>query len=85
VQQYANLRERPVAVPIIVRNDAPIESSIVRSEDGSLRFHTDGVGRPNDVTLLPFWEISYSRYNVYWDVVSDAQWMYQTAVASPGR
>ncbi len=84
-EQYANLKERPVAVPIIIRNDEPVESSIVRSPDGSLRFHTDGVGRPNDVTLVPFWEISYSRYNVYWDVVSDKQWMYQPPVAIPGR
>jgi len=84
-QQYANLREPPVPVPVLVRNDAPPEASIIRSRDGSLQFHTDGVGRPNDVTLLPFWEVSYARYNVYWDVVSDEQWMYQSAVASPGR
>jgi hypothetical protein len=85
VEQYANLRETPVAVPVIVRNDAPLESAIVRSTDGSLHFHTDGVGRPNDVTLVPFWEISYSRYNVYWDVFTDSQWMYRSAVGSPGK
>jgi uncharacterized protein len=85
VQQYANLKEAPVAVPVIVRNDAPIESAIVRSKDGSLRFHTDGIGRPNDVTLVPFWEISYSRYNVYWDVFTDSEWMYRSAVAPTGK
>jgi DUF1680 family protein len=84
-QQYANLKETPVAVPAIVRSDAPLESAIVRSKDGSLRFHTDGVGRPTDVTLVPFWEISYSRYNVYWDVFTDSQWMYRSAVESKGK
>jgi DUF1680 family protein len=84
-QQYANFKERPAAVPVIVRTDAPIASSLIRSQDGALEFHTDGVGRPNDVTLLPFWEISYSRYNVYWDVTTDEKWMYQTTLANPGK
>jgi hypothetical protein len=84
-EQYSNLKAKPIAVPVIVRNDAPVAYSIVRSRDGSLEFHTDGVGRPNDVTLLPFWEISYSRYNVYWDVVTDSQWMYHSAIASPPK
>jgi uncharacterized protein len=84
IDQNANVREHPVEVPVIVRNDAPLASSIVRATDGSLQFHTDGVGRPNDVTLVPFWEISYARYNVYWDVITDAQWMYRSAMAKPG-
>jgi DUF1680 family protein len=84
-EQYANLKERPVPVPTLVRNDEPIEASIIRSPDGSLRFHTDGIGRPNDVTLVPFWEISYSRYNVYWDVVSDRQWMYMPPAPASGK
>jgi uncharacterized protein len=84
-EPIANLAARPVAVPIIVRNDAPIASSVARSADGSLAFRTDGTGRPHDVTLVPFWEISYSRYNVYWDVVTDAQWMYRSAIDSPAK
>jgi hypothetical protein len=85
VEQTANLREDPVAVPLIVRTDAPLAASVVRAPDGSLEFHTDGIGRPHDVTLVPFWEISYARYNVYWDVISDAEWMYRSAIASPAK
>jgi DUF1680 family protein len=85
VLQTANIMVAPDAVPLIVRTDAPIASSVIRSADGSLEFHTDGVGRPHDVTLLPFWEISYDRYNVYWDVMTDAEWMYRTAIANPGK
>jgi hypothetical protein len=81
----ANLAARPAAVALIVRNDAPIASSVVRSADGSLAFRTDGTGRPSDVTLVPFWEISYSRYNVYWDVITDAQWMYRSAMEGPSK
>jgi DUF1680 family protein len=82
--QNANVKARPVAVPVIVRNDAPAAAAIVRSADGSLRFHTDGVGRPSDVTLVPFWEISHERYNVYWDLLTDAQWMYRMGLSKPG-
>jgi hypothetical protein len=44
----------------------------------------EGIGRPFDATLRPFWEISYDRYTVYWDVMTDAQYMYRTALAVPG-
>jgi uncharacterized protein len=81
----ANLLEDAAPVPLIVRTDAPLASSVVRASDGSLEFHTDGVGRPRDVTLVPFWEISYARYNVYWDVVSDADWMYRSAIDTPTK
>ena len=83
--QRTNLRAAAIAAPVIVRGDAPIESSIIRSKDGALEFHTDGVGRPVDVTLRPFWEISYDRYNVYWDVTTNAQWMSRAATANAGQ
>jgi hypothetical protein len=28
------------------------------------------VFRTQDVTLRPFWELHYQRYNVYWKVVT---------------
>jgi uncharacterized protein len=74
VSQSANLGAPPVPVPVLVRGDGPPESSVVRFADGSLVFRTVGLGRPGDVTLRPFWEISYDRYNVYWDLLTSAQW-----------
>jgi uncharacterized protein len=82
-RQNANLDAAPAAVPVLVRGPVPVASSVVRSADGSLVFHTAGIGRPGDVTLRPFWEISYDRYNVYWDVVTDAQWKLRQPQASP--
>jgi DUF1680 family protein len=85
IEQSTNLQDEPVAVPLVVRSDAPLAASVVRAKDGSLEFHTDGVGRPHDFTLVPFWEISYARYNVYWDVISDAEWMYRSAISGPAK
>jgi hypothetical protein len=82
--QHDNLRELPVGVPTLVRGDAPVESYLVRSRNLPLEFHTVGLGRPAEVSLIPFWEISYDRYNVYWDVVSESQWMGRTAPPHPG-
>ena len=83
--QTANLKQTPVAVPILVHGDAPIEASVARTASPTLEFRTNGLGRPTDVTLRPFWEISYDRYNVYWDVMTDAEWMYRSAIAAKGR
>jgi len=83
VEQSANVAAPPAAAPLLVRNDAPVAASVVRAEDGSLVFRTDGTGRPRDVTLVPFWEISYDRYTVYFDVITDAQWMYRSAIERP--
>jgi hypothetical protein len=83
--QTANVKAAAVAVPILVGGDAPLEASVVRMPGSGLQFRTEGIGRPFDATLRPFWEISYDRYTVYWDVMTDAQWMYRSALAVPGR
>jgi uncharacterized protein len=85
VDQRDNLRAEPVAVPVLVRNGTPVERTVVRSADGSLVFHTAGLGRPRDFTLRPFWEISYDRYNVYWDLLTEAQWKSRGAQAPAGQ
>jgi DUF1680 family protein len=82
--QHDNLKETPVSVPTLVRGDAPVESYLVRSKELPLEFHTVGLGRPAEVSLIPFWQISYDRYNVYWDVVTESQWMTRTVRANPG-
>jgi DUF1680 family protein len=81
---YGNAYEPAAAVPTLVRGSAPVESLIVRAADGSLSFHTEGLGRPNDVTLRPFWELSFERYNIYWDVDTEEQWKFRTAAAKSG-
>ncbi len=73
--QHDNFKEQPAAVPLLVRGAGPIEAYVVRDPGKPLEFHTVGLARPADVTLLPFWRISYDRYNVYWDVVTELQWM----------
>src|SRR5262249_34893184 len=39
-----------------------------------LVFKTEGLGRPQDVTLLPFYKVFDSRYTVYWQVYTAGEW-----------
>ncbi len=82
-EQHDNLGQNPVDVPDLVRGNAPVESYLVRSSDVPLGFHTVGLGRPEEVSLVPFWQISYDRYNVYWDVVTESEWMQRISAAPP--
>jgi hypothetical protein len=34
----------------------------------ALTFRTDGIGRPRDVLLVPFYKVFEQRYTVYWKV-----------------
>ncbi len=44
-----------------------------------LTFRTDGIGRPDEVTLMPFYELHHQRYSVYWNLISEAEWKAQSA------
>ncbi len=67
-------------VPVLVTNDRPVESWVEPVTGRPLTFRTKGVGRPSDVTLVPFYQQYYERSAVYWDVFSDAQWKQREAV-----
>lgn len=39
-----------------------------------LTFRTHHLGKPYDVTLLPFYQVNYQRYSIYWTVLTESQW-----------
>ena len=39
-----------------------------------LTFRTHGIGRPQDVTLIPFYALHRQRYSVYWKLITEADW-----------
>jgi len=39
-----------------------------------LTFRTHGIGRPKDVTLIPFYKLHRQRYSVYWQLISEVDW-----------
>jgi len=55
-------------VPLLVANIPTLLSNTVPVPGQPLTFQTEGVGRPNDVTLIPFYQLQHQRYSVYWSL-----------------
>jgi DUF1680 family protein len=60
-------------VPALATGHQPIELWLKPVAGQSLAFRTVGVGRPHDVTLVPFYREYHERYTVYWEVLKEAQ------------
>ena len=78
--QRTNENDTGVPVPTLVKASGPLGSALVKDDGPDLSFHSLGIGLPPEMTFRPFWQIYYHRYNVYWDVMTDAQWMNKTAL-----
>jgi hypothetical protein len=35
-----------------------------------LKFKTAGIGRPDEVTLIPYYKMAHQHYNMYWKIGS---------------
>jgi DUF1680 family protein len=59
----------PAAVPKFdIKDNAPLETWIKPVAGKALTFRTEGAGKPNDVTLVPFYKLFGERYAIYWQV-----------------
>jgi hypothetical protein len=74
VEQWDNFKQPSAEVPVLVSEGGSVEGSLKRVPGTGLVFRTVRAGRPRDVTLRPFNEIFYDYYNVYWDVLTPAQY-----------
>jgi DUF1680 family protein len=74
VEQWDNFKQPTAQVPVLVSEAGSVEGIVKRVRGAELVFRTAGAGRPRDVTLRPFNELFYNYYNVYWDVLTPAQY-----------
>ena len=44
-------------------------ASKIKPTGSPLTFRTEGLGRPAEVTLVPYYRIAHEHYNLYWRVV----------------
>jgi DUF1680 family protein len=54
--------------PTLVGDVATLRRQVDRDRTAPLTFHTKGLGRPRDVTLVPYYRIARERYCLYWTV-----------------
>jgi hypothetical protein len=55
----------PIDVPGFAGDPASIPKKIKPAGE-PLTFRTEGIGRPNDVTLIPYYKMAHQHYNMYW-------------------
>ncbi|HMD34322.1 MAG TPA: beta-L-arabinofuranosidase domain-containing protein [Vicinamibacterales bacterium] len=65
-------RVKTPVIPAFVGSAADVTAKIER--DGRMQFKTKGLAQPNEVTLVPLYRIVDQRYNVYWNLLTPAEW-----------
>jgi DUF1680 family protein len=64
-QNQFNKMPRP-EIPILATADEDVAAWLKPSVGQPLTFHTTGVGKPADVTMVPLYAVRHERYTVYW-------------------
>ncbi|MDE0838633.1 MAG: glycoside hydrolase family 127 protein [Kiritimatiellae bacterium] len=70
---HSGAMDPPVPVFLVDANKEP-SSWLKRVPGDTLRFKTVGVGKPNDVTLIPLADLHHQRYTVYWETMDPKDW-----------
>lgn len=78
--QGENFRHPTAEVPVLVTEDKNLEALIRRTNQNELTFRSVKAAQPREIILRPFNEIFYDYYNVYWDVMTPAQYAERKAV-----
>ena len=65
-----------VTVPVFIGEVKDVLGRVkpAPAAEGPLHFQTVGLGRPQEVRLLPLFKASDQRYTVYWKVLTPAEW-----------
>ncbi|MDI6450239.1 beta-L-arabinofuranosidase domain-containing protein [Anaerobaca lacustris] len=66
--------DRIVGAPVLVTTQRDPQAWIHPVEGKPLTFRTNGVGRPNDVTLVPYHRLFDQHYAIYWRLTDEAGW-----------
>jgi DUF1680 family protein len=59
----------PIEVPTFSSEPAGIPAKI-KPAGTPLKFKTAGIGRPDEVTLIPYYKMAHQHYNMYWKIGS---------------
>jgi uncharacterized protein len=58
-------------VPVLIADVNNVLAHIEPVAGKTLEFQTKGIGKPKDITLIPFYRTHYERYSVYWKVFTE--------------
>jgi DUF1680 family protein len=60
--------EVPVEVPALATSPDALPRHVRPVPGEPLTFRTEGIGRPRDVTLVPYHRLHHERYTLYWEL-----------------
>jgi DUF1680 family protein len=72
-------------VPVLVTGDTAPTNWIETVDEHAMKFRTAGIGRPRDVNLIPFYQITDQNFTVYWDIFTAGQWQKRAAAYETER
>jgi DUF1680 family protein len=75
----------PVDVPALIAAVRPIADWLKPVADKPGTFRSDGVGRPVDVEVAPFYRVQHRTYAAYWDLYTPAEWEKKSAEVAAER
>jgi DUF1680 family protein len=82
---YGRRGQQPQNVPVFVAADQPLADWLKPVPGQPAVFRTDGVGRPEDVTFKPFYQLPERTYGIYWDLFTPAEWAKKSAALAAER
>ncbi len=61
-------------VPVLLAGKGTVLEGLKPALQPALGFTTGGMGRPGDVTLIPYYQLHGQYTSVYWDLLSESGW-----------
>jgi hypothetical protein len=74
-----------INIPALVAAERPLTDWLKPVSGKPGNFHSDGVGREQDVELMPFYRLHRRIYSVYWDLFTPAEWEKKAAELAAER
>lgn len=62
------------SVPGLIVGAADLCKHIEPVAGATLKFRTQRIGEPRDVTLIPYYVLNHQRYSIYWKLYTREQW-----------
>ena len=82
---YENHSDQEESVPALVAAEQPLAGWLKPVPGRPGTFRSDGVGRPKDVTFVPFYQLPERTYGIYWDLFTPGEWQPKAAEIAAAR
>jgi hypothetical protein len=76
---------QPISIPYLIAAERPLADWLKPVSGKPGNFRSDGVGREQDVELVPFYRLHRRTYSVYFDLFTNAEWEKKAAELAAER